>query len=343
MATETLFIALTGEGVPEWVRLMPFGTFRPTDPADKRGPWKLTDMVAVIAATKLPLPVDENHTTLAGAVSAPARGWIVELKAEADGLYGRIEWTPTGHAMMAAKEYRGFSPTFFSDGAGVVLRLTSAAITNNGALTELNILTNQETRMDPVQLRAALGLPETADEAAILARVTANAQAAARQTQQLTAIAQAVGLPADTAPERLVVTLTAQREGAGQVQALIAQVAGLEQKLTSANAERAQEKAVAFIAGAIKAGKPIVALQERLTAMHVADPAGTEALIDGMPSINSGGVPPGPGPRGEGEHALTAEDRIVIKAMGLDPKKYAAERDRLHEQRLIARGEGGAV
>lgn len=178
--------------------------------------------------------------------------------------------------------------------------------------------------MDPVQLRAALGLPETADEAAILARIAANATAAAGLPQQLSAIALAAGLPADIAPERLVVTLQAQREGANQVQTLIAQVAGLEQQLTAATAERAQEKAVAFIAAAIKAGKPILALQERLTAMHVADPAGIEALVNGMPNINGGGVPPGARPAGGGgELALTADDRNVVAVLGLDPAAYA--------------------
>ena len=331
--------------MPDWVRVMPFGTFRPDNAADKRGPWKLTDAGAVIAASKLPLPVDENHTTLAGAVSAPARGWIVELQSRDDGMYGRIEWTKAGHALMEDKSYRGFSPTFLTDKAGVVTQLTGLAMTNNPALTELNIqLTNQETRMDPVQLRAALGLPETADEAAILARLAANATAAAGLTQHLSAIALAAGLPADTGPERLVVTLQAQRDGAGQVQTLIGQVASLEQQLTAATAERAKEKAVAFIAGAIKAGKPIVALQERLTAMHVADPSGTEALVNGMPNINAGFVPPRLDQQGGGgEFSLTATDHQVIAAMGLDPKKYAAERDRLQQQRLTARGEGGAA
>ena len=342
MQPQTFHFLLTGEGVPEWVRLMPMGAFRPADKADKRGPWKLTDPAAVIEASALPLPVDENHTTLAGPVSAPARGWIAALEARDDGLYGRIEWTAAGHALMADKAYRGFSPTFLADKGGVVTRLTGAAITNNPALPELNILTNQETRMDLVQLRAALGLPETADEAAILARITANAAAATSQATQLTAIAQAVGLPADTTAERLVVTLTAQRDGAGQVQTLITQVASLEQQLTAANADRAKEKATAFVAKAILDGKPIVALQERLTAMHIADPTGTEALVNGMPNINAGGVPPGQKNEGGGEVALTATDNMVIAAMGLDPKKFAAERDRQAAQRAALRG-GSAV
>lgn len=344
MQPQTFHFTLSGEGVPEWVRLIPLGTFRPASATDKRGPWKLTNIAGVIEASKLPLPVDENHSTLAGAVSAPARGWIVELQSRDDGLYGRIAWTAAGQALMADKAYRGFSPTFFANTAGIVTQLTGAAITNNPALPELNILTNQETWMDPVQLRAALGLPETADEAAILARIAANATAAAGLPQQLSAIASAAGLPADIAPERLVVALQAQREGANQVQTLFAQVAGLEQQLAAATAERAQEKAVAFIAAAIKAGKPILALQERLTAMHVADPAGIEALVNGMPNINGGGVPPGARPAGGGgELALTATDHQVIAAMGLDPKTYTAERDRLHEQRLTARGEGSVA
>ena len=68
-----------GDGVPEWVHLVPAGTFSGTD---GRGPYRLDDPAAVIAASMAAgkLALDENHSTdLAGpnGQPAPARGWVV--------------------------------------------------------------------------------------------------------------------------------------------------------------------------------------------------------------------------------------------------------------------------
>ncbi len=80
-ATITLHTALDA-GVPEWVQLVPAGTFKG---ADGRGPYTLTNAAAVIAASmagpNARLPVDENHSTDIAAPKgepSPARGWIVE-------------------------------------------------------------------------------------------------------------------------------------------------------------------------------------------------------------------------------------------------------------------------
>jgi phage I-like protein len=73
---------LDGAPVPEWVHLLPIGTF---SGVDGRGPYTVPDPAAVIAASMAVrrLPVDENHATDLAAPKgepSPARGWIVEMQ-----------------------------------------------------------------------------------------------------------------------------------------------------------------------------------------------------------------------------------------------------------------------
>ncbi|WP_459987377.1 phage protease [Komagataeibacter kakiaceti] len=45
-------------------------------------------------------------------------GWITELQARDDGIWGRVEWNASGHSAMDNKSYRGVSPVFDHDAQG---------------------------------------------------------------------------------------------------------------------------------------------------------------------------------------------------------------------------------
>ncbi len=96
--------AANGDGVPEWVHLLPAGVVRTVD---GRGPYHCTSLqsVADLLGGKR-LPIDENHATDKGGkalgMPAPARGWIVALEARDDGLWGQVEWTGEGRKLMAS-------------------------------------------------------------------------------------------------------------------------------------------------------------------------------------------------------------------------------------------------
>lgn len=128
--------------MPEWIHLVPGGSF---SGRDGRGPYKLRDAAAVIAASMADgrLPVDENHATDFAAESgapSPARGWIVQLESRDDGIWGRVEWTESGRALLADKAYRGISPVFMHDEGGAVQKLLRAALTNTPNLPQLATL-----------------------------------------------------------------------------------------------------------------------------------------------------------------------------------------------------------
>ena len=369
-----------GDKVPTFVHLLPAGTF---SGVDGRGPYKLIDPDAVIAASMADgkLPIDEIHSTMLAATiraPAPARRWIVAMDSRPDGIWGRVEWTETGTALMNDGAYKGLSPVFDHAKDGTVLRIRNAALTNNPNLTQLTamhaVLTaaerdnlapeyfavpgkrllpirdaehvkmawnlvgethgltsverreakrrilarakalgvntsgwsaHTEVHMDKLAICTALGLADTVDDDAVLAA----AQTAAQSASALqTANARIAELERSTVP--------------------LARVTELETSLHVLQATARNDKAVAFVDGAIKAGKPITAMRDIYITQHVADAATTEKLVNAMPSLNSmhaaGGYTP---PATDGE-ALNAADMAVCAKMGLDPQKFLENKKR---------------
>ena len=314
----------------EWVHVIPAGEFRGRD---GRGPYRLADAAAVIAASMAagPLPFDENHSTDHAAKSgapSPARGWIVELQARADGIWARVEWTASGKALRAERAYRGVSPVFVHDKqGGVVRQLVRAALTNDPNLPQLTTLhAQQESPVDLTKLRAALGLPESADEAAILAAATAARAAVSTHAQQLGAIAAAAGATADAGPEAIVTAIQA-RNAAGDPAKLQETVVALQTQLSTLQAAQSRAAAEAAVDAAIRAGKPIAALRDHFVARHMQDSAAVAKELAALPSIHAGGI--ARPPAADGAPALSDEEARVVQLMGLDPKKFAEEKKRL--------------
>ncbi|MGZ8915827.1 MAG: phage protease [Methylobacter sp.] len=173
--------ATTNEAQSEqWIHIMPSGEF---SGRDGRGPWAMRNADAVIAASaafagKKPIPVDYDHQidmAVKNGQPAPAAGWIKQLQARADGLWGLIEWTSKASAHLAAKEYRYLSPVFNHTPSGEVTRVLRAALTNNPAL-ELTALASaqgadQQAQGPMVELCSLLGLAADAGMSAIIEAV----------------------------------------------------------------------------------------------------------------------------------------------------------------------------
>jgi phage I-like protein len=301
-------VAAPGQ-VPDWVHLIPAGTFRGVD---GRGPYSVPDAAALIRDSMADghLPLDENHSTdtaaLAGAPS-PARGWIMELQARADGIWGRVEWNETGRQLMSERAYRGISPVFTADRkTGHVQKLLRAAMTNTPNLDLHPLHSQQETHLDLATIRAALKLPDEADEAAVMAAITA----------------------AHAASAELATVRQSQQAAAGEVQAMATRLVSMETELHTLRANTQRAAAVAFIDSAIAAGRPISALRDHYVARHMANPTDVEKEVNALPSIHAGGMPPQRHDMGDGDE-LTAEEMAVCKKMGQDPKKFAANKKKM--------------
>ena len=134
-------VALPQKGsVPDWIQVFPSGTF---SGRDGRGPYSC-DPPAVVARTlehngQVDIPVDYDHQlehTTQNGQPAIAAGWLTELAAREDGVWGRVEWTEKGKAHVAAREYRYVSPVYYyEENTGEILAIESVALTNVPNLT----------------------------------------------------------------------------------------------------------------------------------------------------------------------------------------------------------------
>jgi phage I-like protein len=183
-------VALNAEGeVPEWVHLIPAG--KAVQAVDGRN-WVMPDMAAVVAQsmTGVDLPIDYEHQTedpsqRVGNGPVPAAGWITQLEARENGIWGRVTWTATAKGLLSAREYRYLSPTFsFNKATRAIGRITGAGLVHTPAL-RLTALAREEGGADqPTQqndsvsdtanaILAALGLPENSPKETALATIAA--------------------------------------------------------------------------------------------------------------------------------------------------------------------------
>lgn len=340
MRTVTLHSALpepAADGAaPAAVHLVPAGSFKGQD---GRGPYTLRSAQAVIAASMAAgrLPIDENHATDHGMKTgqpAPARGWIVGMEARADGIWGQVEWTPSGKALMADRAYRGISPVIAHRQDGEILQVLRAGLTNAPNLPQLASLNSQqEPDVDLTKLRAALGLADTADEAAILAAAETARTAVATHAQQLQRLAEAAKLPkpGEATADAIITALQTQSGGEAQLRT---ELVSLQTQLNTLRADAAKEKATAVVDAAIRDGKPIpAALRDHYIARHAQNPADVEKELAALPNINAGGLggrtpPAGPAevdPRGIANEAIALQSKQREAGIELTTAEAVAE------------------
>ncbi len=324
-------IDTTDGDVPEWVHLLPAGELRT---ADGRGPYRVTDVIALMAASMKggKLVLDENHATDLVAPkggSAPARGWIVDLQHRADGIWGRVEWTAEGRSVVPG--YRGISPAIVHRRDGTVLSIARASLTNTPNFQGLQSLHSKETSMDfRAWLIEALGLAADVDDDAIVtamkAKLDAKPDDAVKVALQsaLSPIALAAGVAAD-ADAATVLAGVQQLQGSGDaaVTSLQSELRTITTRFNALVDTTTRDRAVTFVDGAIAAGRVGVRPQrDEYISMHMENPARAEKLIGGMPILKAGSTtlidPP------KTKEGLSAEDQHVVALMGLDPVAYAA-------------------
>lgn len=165
----------------QWVQLVGLGSLKTVD---GRGPYTVENPDEIIRASFQSirtdkLPVDYDHAIDLAAPKgnpAPAAGWISQMEARPDGIWGLAEWTPAAARQIGDREYRFLSPVLLHSPDGVVKAIIRASLTNNPNLTLKSLNAAQKgIPMDQEQflrdLRAALGLADDADEAAIIEAV----------------------------------------------------------------------------------------------------------------------------------------------------------------------------
>ncbi|ABG30068.1 conserved hypothetical protein [Roseobacter denitrificans OCh 114] len=161
---------------PEWVHLMPSGAISGRDGRS----YTVSNpdaLVAAFHARGVDLPIDYEHQsethkeTRVGPV--PVAGWIKDMKARADGIWGRVEWTAAARDLISQKAYRYLSPVMMHrKDDKEVLRLKGAGLVHHPNLT-LTALASQEDTMDDTRpfmhkIAKRLGLADGASEDEIM-------------------------------------------------------------------------------------------------------------------------------------------------------------------------------
>jgi len=320
--TGSLFLSLNfeGEEIPKRVKVIPSGT---TLKGRDGRVWKNPDskLLALNSNTFLTaLVIDENHSTDLSAPKggpSPAFGWMKNLCANELGeIWADVEWTELGLNALSKKEYKFISPVFLHNKEGEITCIVRAALTNspNLNLPALNSerLENMNTevskKMDK-NLLAALGLPETATEADVLAAVKSLNAAKTATTPQT---------------DKSSVDLTAYAPRA-DLNAMEARAVTAEKQLADLNAAQLKKDAETAVDEAIKNRKIAPASKAEYLAL-CATKEGLESfkkIAAVTPAIiteeqASQGTPP----KSDGV-ALNAEQTQLAKSMGYTPEEFA--------------------
>ena len=336
------------------MQITPAQDFLPSDGREMDVPaWRINEAIAgrVIAAYNPAQPpvIDYEHQTLhkeANGQPAPAAGWIHGLRwLDGKGLYAEAELTQRARELVAAGEYRYFSPVFeYAKSTGDVVRVLMGALTNHPAIhgmDAINLMAAATARFganphpNPPEttvtllekLLAAIGLPaNTTEDAAIAACTSIKAQAdAARDALKLDGTATA---------ETVTAACTSLRTAAASATpdpAKYVPVAVVEELKTSVAALTAQvgERQVEdLIAPALKDGRLLPAQEAWARDLGKTNVAALTAYlktaqpIAALAGTQTGGKPPAGDPDKDA-HGLTKDELAVAAACGLTPEAYA--------------------
>ena len=349
MAEQPLPVPGQDADAPEWIHLLPAPADGLVQTADNRGPYRLerAELQAIIDRSFARAPqieIDVNHSTFLAAKNggcSDAVGWIVEMQAREDGIWGRVDWTPEGRRLVSERAYRAISPVLMADRSKTIASIANAALVNRPNLRGLAALNAEEVLMDEVlaKLKKMLGLAEDAETEDIYRSLSAVIDAAAAEKakaaistelqSQMGEIGVVLGLPQDAAAKDVLAAARTAKAGGGKegelIASLQAEVAELSTELETLKGDGAKARAEAFVDGAIRDGRYGVAPRRDLyVSMHMENPKRTEDLIGGMPKVNGGAIVPVDPPAKDGEIHLNAEQADVARLMGIPQDQYVA-------------------
>jgi phage I-like protein len=168
------------ESMTSWIHLFPFGKYD----HPRYGEIEFDAAKAKAAEENFKqnvrgteIDIDYDHK----AYSGEAAGWIRDVEARPNGLWGAVEWTKKAWKKIQDKEYKYFSPEFADewkhpkDGKVVKNILFGGGITNRPFLKDILPLNMSElgmaserpqegSNMDPEKIRELLGLPKDATD-----------------------------------------------------------------------------------------------------------------------------------------------------------------------------------
>lgn len=300
--------------VPEWIHLLPLDGSGLIQTDDARGPYTAADLQAIIDVSfhgTDRLIIDQDHATDKAApqgLPAPARGWIVEMQARADGIWGRVEWTREGAALVASRAYRAISPVVLHEkGKKHIWGIPRASLVNRPNFKGLVALNSPQEEYPMNKIAEALGLKPDADEAAILSAITAMQKK----------------------PEPDVAMQASLQSAQSAMAAMQAQVAELTTSLNAREEADKRGRATAFVDAELARLNPAIKADTKdyYVSLHMADPTGTEKALSAIPALGATGMSAAPPTvLKDGETSLNASDLDAARLLGIAPEAFVAAR-----------------
>ena len=335
------------------MQVTPAQDFLPSDGRAMDVPaWRINAAIAtrVIAEHNPTQPpvIDYEHQTLhkeANGQPAPAAGWIHGLRwLDGKGLYAEVELTQRARELVAAGEYRYFSPVFeYAKSTGDVVRVLMGALTNHPAIhgmDAINLMAAATARFganphpNPPEttvtllekLLAAIGLPaNTTEDAAIAACTSIKSQAEAARA--------ALKLDGTATAETVTAACTSLRAAAGAAPdpakyVPVSVVEELKTSVAALTAKVGERQVEDLITPALADGRLLPAQEAWARDLGKTNLAALTAYlktaqpIAALSSTQTGGKPPA-GEQDKGAHGLTKDELAVAAACGLTPEAYA--------------------
>jgi phage I-like protein len=172
--------------IPEWIPVLPDNAVVQGRDGRKYRVDNLLDILKRTVALDQDIPVDIEHSTEEPG-GGEAVGWARKFKIEDDLIWACVNWGPKGVTALRNKAQRYTSPAFTflpdEDTDGLIDTIVSIGLVthpnfNMPAVNSASVenkqpsgATEEETNMEPKAFRLALGLPENATEAEVLAKL----------------------------------------------------------------------------------------------------------------------------------------------------------------------------
>jgi phage I-like protein len=366
-ATALLAAALALQGASAAVLLVPAGEFRGFDGRPKEVlTWQLSDTAGQLLADKLnarhaghvEFNFDYEHQAMhapQNGMPAPASGWAKQFEwRSGQGLFAiNTQWTTKAKAHIDADEYRYISPVIVYDKkTGVVTDVLNAAlvarpnldmqgVANAQLATQLSALNahlfndprHQEQSMNLAQqLRAALGLPDAADDAAIVAAVAANAASAQAAQGQHTALCAALGVDTSQTQAQVVAAALNAKTQAGLAGSSTTAMAALQAQVAALETQNRQREVDGMVTAALSAGKLLPAQVPWAKEAGMADPKFLSGFIATAPVIAAAlsqqqsahaGTQGAADGAGKGAAGLDATQLAMCSALDIKPEDFA--------------------
>ncbi len=343
-AAATNEVHLVDGKVPEWITLIPAGTFALVD---GRGPYTNFNPDAIISASlaragKTELPGDYDHHIDAATergVKGLASGWVKELKAEGGAVRARVEWTSAAAEHLRQKEYRYISPRFAVDDQGRVACIVRFALTNNPAIKDMPAIaahalnTRQESNVTLLQrLCGMLAISASATEDQVIDLVRGLFEKASNT-------AKAAGLQWQSASaDDLIAAIRNSPDAtkfvsAAEHQKIVDQLATLTKKTADAETARLAAEISAAVDDGIAKGQIPPAQKEFWVSACTKD-ASVDRLKDFLktqpvilpPASSAAGRPPLAG--GEISASSLDDDQLrMCRDNGITPERFAEMRN----------------